>query len=110
MVVNVFEVRGVYLFRLDDRSAPELDRYYNETADRYEVPAEDAIAALDVSYQVVEEPDRYRVRFHGDLPVELLRASLHFEEGPGRTTLLLADEALVEEAIAAGGQRVSELD
>jgi len=106
MTLRVFEVRGVCLFRTDREVAPPLRRHYNAAEDRYEVPSRADLDALDPAWELVEDPDRFRVRFVGTPPASVAEAALLLEEGPGTTTALCPDEAAVERALAAGGDRV----
>ncbi|WP_336025101.1 hypothetical protein [Halobellus salinisoli] len=107
MPFNVFELRGVYVFRVDDASVPaSLERYYNEAEDRYEVPTADELEALPGKWRTVSDLDAYRVIFERDPPVSVRSTAVFVEEGPLRTTLLCPDEAAVERAVEAGGRRV----
>lgn len=105
MTLPVFEVRGAFLFRYDGETPPAVERHYNAARDRFEVPTADALDALPVEYELVEDADRYRVRFRGDPPADVLRDALLVDEGPMSTTVLCPDEAAVERAVDAGGQR-----
>ncbi|WP_049986966.1 hypothetical protein [Halobellus rufus] len=104
MPLNVFDLRGVYVFRDDGRSVPaSLERHYNEAEDRYEVPTEEELDALPGEWRVVSDLDAYRVVFDRDPPVGVRSEAVFVDEGPLRTTLLCPDEAAVERAIEAGG-------
>lgn len=105
MTLLVFEVRGVFLFRYDGEIPPDVEQHYNAARDRFEVPTADALDALPVEYELVEDPDRYRVRFRGDPPDEVLADALLVDEGPTSATVLCPDERAVECAVDAGGQR-----
>lgn len=104
--LQVFELRGVYVFRWDGEAPPSLARHYNEVEDRYEVPTRDVLRTLPTAWELVEDPDPYRVRFHGDPPDELLDLAVVTEDGPRGSVLLLPDEAAVSRALEAGGDRV----
>ena len=107
MPINVFEMRGVYLFRVNEESIPRsLARYYNDAEERFEVPTEAALDALDAEWRIVSDLDAYRVVFDGDPPAEMQSAALFVEDAPLRTTILCPDEKTVERALDAGGRRV----
>ncbi|MFD1687360.1 hypothetical protein [Halobellus litoreus] len=109
MSLNVFELRGVYVFDAGEGSVPpSLSRYYNDAADRFEVPNEADLEALDTEWRIVTDLDAYRVVFDGDPPSELQSAALFVEEAPLRTTVLCPDRETVERALAAGGSRVDD--
>lgn|GEM_PF-5495100 len=110
MTVNVFEMRGVYLFRLAGEAPPSLSRYYNADADRFEVPDRETVATIPGDWTIVEDPDAFRVRFRGNPPRSALQAALLIEDAPGQTTLLYPSSSLVEEAVDAGGERVDPED
>lgn len=104
--LRVFEVRGVYVFRWEGDAPPSLARHYNGAENRYEVPTRDLLAALPTGWELVEEPDAFRVRFHGDLPGDLADEAVLTADGPRGTTALFPDEETVERALDAGGQPV----
>lgn len=106
MTVRVFELRGVYVFQYDGEVPPELERAYNPIEDRYELSDAETLEALPEPYELVEEPDRFRVQFRGDPPDEVLELALFVEDGPMSTTVLCAAESAVARAVEAGGTRV----
>lgn len=106
MTLRVFEVRGVYLFRYEGEAPPSVANHYNEARDRFEVPAVDALDELPVDYEVVDDNDRFRVRFRGDPPEAVRAAALLIDDGPMTTTVLCPDEDAVDRALDAGGERI----
>lgn len=106
MTVRVFDLRGVYVFQYDGDVPPAIESAYNEFEDRYEVAAAEDLDLLPAPYTVVEDADRYRVQFHGDVPEAVTDEALFVADGPMSTTVLCPDEECVERAIAAGGDRV----
>lgn len=107
MSFNVFEIRGVYVFRGEGVSIPpSLQRYYNETEDRYEVPERGALEALSAEWELISDLDAYRVVFDREPPASVRSTAVFVEEGPLRTTVLCPDEAAVERAIEEGGQAI----
>lgn len=106
MTVRVFELRGVYVFQYEGEVPPALERAYNPIEDRYEVSDPETLEALPVSYELVEQPDRFRVRFQADPPDEILDVALFVEDGPMSTTVLCSAESAVERAVDAGGTQV----
>jgi hypothetical protein len=107
MPLNVFEMRGVYLFRADEESVPpSLARYHNDAEDRYEVPTEADLDALDDEWRIVSDLDAYRVVFEGDPPADVEAAALFVEDAPLRTTVLCPDDGAVDRALDAGGRRI----
>lgn len=106
MTLRVFEVRGVYLFRYEGETPPSIADHYNDARGRFEVPTADALDALPVDYEVVDDPDRFRVQFRGDPPDEVRTGALLVDEGPMSTTVLCPDADAVERALDAGGRRV----
>lgn len=106
MSVRVFDLRGVYVFEYDGEVPPSLAGAYNGFEDRYEVATADALEALPEPYEIVEDPDQFRVEFRGDPPEEVAEAALFLEDGPMSTTVLCPDEETVERAVDAGGRRV----
>lgn len=107
MTVRVFELRGVYVFQYDGGLPPALERAYNPIEERYEVSDAETLEQLPEAYELAEEPDRFRVRFQGDPPDDVLEAALFVEDGPMSTTVLCSEESVVETAVQAGGTRVS---
>lgn len=106
MTVRVFDLRGVFVFRYDGEVPPVLETAYNEHEDRYEVASADDLERLPTAYEIVDDADSYRVEFRGDPPDAVAAAALFVEDGPMTTTVLCPDEDCVEQAVAAGGQRV----
>lgn len=106
MTVRVFELRGVYVFQYEGEVPPALERAYNPIEDRYELSDAGALEELPEPYELVEEPDEFRVEFHGDPPDEVLEVALFVEDGPMSTTVLCSAESAVERAVEAGGTQV----
>ncbi|GAB7095908.1 hypothetical protein JCM30237_30620 [Halolamina litorea] len=106
MTVRVFELRGVYVFEYDGEVPPSIEGAYNEFEGRYELASKTELDGLPESYELVEDPDPYRVEFRGDPPDSVTAAALFVEDGPMSTTVLCPDEDSVERAIDAGGRRV----
>lgn len=106
MTVRVFDLRGVFVFRYDGETPPELERAYNPIEDRYEVSDRETLEALPVEYELVEEPDSFRVEFRGDPPDSVQSAAVFVEDGPMTSTVLCPDEETVEKAVDAGGSRL----
>lgn len=106
MTVRVFELRGVYVFQYDDEVPPALERAYNPIEGRYEVSDRDVLEELPVEYELIEDADRFRVRFQGDPPDAVLEEALFVEDGPMSTTVLCSAEKAIEAAVDAGGTKV----
>lgn len=104
--LRVFDLRGVYVFRYEGSVPPALESAYNEVEDRYEVSQREDLDALPMPYELVEDPDDFRVRFRGDPPVEVLESAVFVADGPMATTVLCPDSDARERAVAAGGDRV----
>jgi len=108
MSLNVFEIRGVYVFRGEGESIPpSLQRYYNDAENRYEVPERDALDDLPGEWELISDLDAYRVVFDRDPPESIRSEAVFEDEGPLRTTLLCPDDAAVERAIEAGGRPIA---
>lgn len=106
MTIRVFDLRGVFVFRYDGETPPELERAYNPFEDRYEVNDLEQLEALPVGYELVEDADPFRVEFQGDPPDSVAGTAVFVEEGPMTSTVLCPDEKAVEKAVDAGGTRL----
>lgn len=102
----MFDLRGVFVFRYEGETPPALERAYNPFEDRFEVNDEEALDALPITYELVDDADQFRVQFRGDPPAAVLESAVFVEEGPMTKTVLCEDEAAVEKAVEAGGTRV----
>lgn len=119
--INAFVIDDTYLFKhfFDrDEVFDALRPYYNESAYRFEVPAEEFSEVQDrlddqfVDLTVVDDPDRFCVvkRRYTDHPDVLFKASVLQRERQDYTVFLMKDQLSVEQAVNTGATRLAESD